>query len=243
MKNLILTTVSVLAISAFAVQAEPTNNMNDKSSQTESQSSSLATDGNQPMTETSSSSTMGSTTAAVPSAPTGQRHGAPHAKHPGHHVKHHGAHHGEHHGHHAKHQGHHAKHHAHMGHPQYPNQANIGGVFVTFPPMDLGDTCRPEFYAGRTECPYVCHGGYFWYPHANATLLNGYNPSLLRGMYWYPSYMHPYAVYTQRAPVTYTLPYVLSKPLPSDSAMYKAQTAPMHKKWDSAPEMMPGQEN
>lgn len=129
------------------------------------------------------------------------------------------------------------------GHPQYPNEADIGGVFVTFPPMDLADNYRPEFYAGRTECPYAYHGGYFWYPHTNATMLNGYNPSLLRGMYWYPSYMHPYAVYTQRAPLAYTMPYVLNRPLPSDSAMYRAQTAPMHKKWDSAPEMMPGQVN
>jgi len=240
MKNLILTTVSALALSAFAAQAAPTNNMNDKSSQTESQSSSLATDGAQPMMEKgSSSSTEATAPAPAPSAPSqmkpmGQHHAAPHAKHHGHHAKHHG--------HHVKHHGkHHAKHHTHMGHPQYPNQADIGGVFVTFPPMDLGDTCRPEFYAGRTECPYVYHGGYFWYPHINATMLRGYTPSLLRGMYWYPSYMHPYAVYTQKAAVVYTMPYVLNRPLPSDSAMYNAQTAPMRKKWESAPEERPGQ--
>lgn len=251
MKNLILTTVSVLALSAFA-QAEPTNNMNDKSSQTESPSSSLATDGAQSKMETSSSSTMGSTTAKAPDAstgssqmkkPTAQHHGAHHA-HQGHHAKHHGEHHAKHHGHHAKHHGHHAKHPAYVGgHPQYPNQADIGGVFVTFPPMDLGENYRPEFYAGRTECPYAYHGGYFWYPHTNATMLNGYNPARLRGMYWYPSYMHPHAVYTQRAPLAYTLPYALNKPLPSDSAMYRTQTAPMQKKWESAPEMQPGQMN
>ncbi|MBX9785786.1 MAG: hypothetical protein K2Y08_00460 [Alphaproteobacteria bacterium] len=243
MKNLILTTVSVLALSAFAVQAAPENNMNDQSSQpSESQNSSLATDGTQAATGASSSSTTDTTAAPSASSNTGssqmkkpmaQHHGTPHAKHHGHHGEHPAKHHGKHHG----------KHHPHMGHPQYPNQANIGGVFVTFPPMDLGDTCRPEFYTGRTECPYVYHGGYFWYPHVNATMLNGYTPSLLRGMYWYPSYMHPYAVYTQRAPIAYTLPYVLSRPLPSDSAMYKAQTAPMRKKWDSAPEMQPGQVN
>lgn len=253
MKNLILTTVSVLALSAFAVQAEPASNMNDKSSQpSESQNSSLATDGAQSMMGTSSSSTMGSTTAKAPDGstgssqmkkPTGKHHGAHHAQR-GHHAKHHAEHHAKHHGHHAKHHGHHARHHAYMGgHPQYPNQADIGGVFVTFPPMDLGDAFRPEFYSGRTECPYAYHGGYFWYPHANATMLNGYNPAMIRGMYWYPSYMHPHSVYTQRAPLAYTLPYVLNRPLPSDSAMYKAQTAPMHKKWESAPEMQPGQMN
>lgn len=248
MKNLILTTVSVLALSAFAVQAEPANNMNDKSSQTESQSSSLAADGAHQSTGTTSSSTTGSTEATAPSAssstgssqmkkPTAQHHGAHHAHH-GHHAKHH-----EHHEHHAKHHGHHAKHHAYMGHPQYPNEADIGGVFVTFPPMNLGDTYRPEFYEGRTECPYAYHGGYFWYPHVNATLLNGYTPARLRGMYWYPSYMHPYSVYTQRAAIAYTMPYMLNRPLPSDSVMYRAQTAPMRKKWESAPEMQPGQAN
>lgn len=252
MKNLILTTVSVLALSAFAVQAEPANNMNDKSSQTESQSSSLAADGAHQSTGTTSSSTTGSTEATAPSAssstgssqmkkPTAQHHGAHHAHH-GHHAKHH-EHHAKHHGHHAKHHGHHAKHHAYMGHPQYPNEADIGGVFVTFPPMNLGDTYRPEFYEGRTECPYAYHGGYFWYPHVNATLLNGYTPARLRGMYWYPSYMHPYSVYTQRAAIAYTMPYMLNRPLPSDSVMYRAQTAPMRKKWESAPEMQPGQAN
>ena len=225
MKNLILTTASALALSAFAVQAAPTNNMNDKSSKTGSQGSLLATDG--VATPASSSGTGSSNETKPADQPHGKQH-THHAKHPGeqqakHHRKHHG------------------KHPAPMGHPQYPNQAEIGGVFVTFPPMDLGNTCRPEFYAGRTECPYVYHGGYFWYPHINATMLNGYTPSLLRGMYWYPSYMHPYAVYTQKAAVVYTMPYVLNRPLPSDSAMYNAQTAPMRKKWESAPEMQPGQ--
>lgn len=231
MKNLILTTVSALALSAFAAQAAPKNNMNDKSLQTESQSSSMATDGAQPMMEKGSSSSAEATapSSGSSSAPSqmkksmGQHHGVPHAKHRGHHPKHH------------------VKHHARMGHPQYPNQAEIGGVFVTFPPMNLGESWRPELYAGRTECPYAYHEGYFWYPHTNAAMLRGYTPSLLRGMYWYPSYMHPYAVYTQRAPITYTVPYVLSRPLPSDSAMYNAQTAPMRKKWESAPEERPGQ--
>ncbi|MBL8677384.1 MAG: hypothetical protein JNJ47_08250 [Alphaproteobacteria bacterium] len=231
MKNLILTTASALALSAFAVQAAPTKNMNDKGSQTGSQTSSLAAD------EATAPATNSSTSSSNEAKPAGQPRGKhkPHAQHHEPHAKHLGEHKA---GYHRK---HHGKHSASMGHPQYPNQADIGGVFVTFPPMDLGDACRPEFYAGRTECPYVYHGGYFWYPHINATMLEGYTPSLLRGMYWYPSYMHPYVVYAQKAPVVYTIPYVLSKPLPSDSAMYKAQTAPMRKKWESAPEMQPGQ--
>jgi hypothetical protein len=249
MKNLILTTVSVLALSAFAVQADPTN-MNDQISQpNNSQLSTLATDGSStapsaaaPSASTGSSSgqmmeTHPSTTATAPAAPSAnsnavpshmvKQHGPQQAA-PKHHAKRHGKHHG--------------KHHASAGHPQYPNEAEIGGVFVTFPPMDL-NLCKPQNFCGKPECPYVSYEGYFWYPEARQNLLAGYTPAQLRGMYWYPSHTHPHMVYATKTRAVYTHPYVLNRPYPMDGAMYTAQEFPMEKKWESAPDMKPGQAN
>jgi len=245
MKNLILTTVSVLALSAFAVQADQTN-MNDQSSQpNNSQPSSLAADGSStapsataPSASTGTSSgqmmeTHPSTTATAPAAPSAGSNAVPshmikqHAAQkatPKHHAKRHG------------------KHHAPVGHPQYPNEAEINGVFVTFPPMDL-NLCKPQNFCGKPECPYISYEGYFWYPEARQNMLAGYTPAQLRGMYWYPSHTHPHMVYATKTRAVYTHPYVLNRPYPMDGAMYTAQEFPMEKKWESAPDMKPGQAN
>lgn len=131
------------------------------------------------------------------------------------------------------HKAHHHKKHHHKHHPAGSayHPIEVDGVFITLPPMN------PELYWGRGDCPYIAHGGYFWYPHARADLLANYAPYGVGGRYWYPSYMHPHMVYIDRAPLVYTYPYPLNAPHPMDRAMYKVQPAPMAKKWKTAPDV------
>lgn len=131
--------------------------------------------------------------------------------------------------HHHKHHAHHHKHHAHSHVGMATTE--VAGVYVTFPPVDEcgRPVCTPSYYAGNQECPYQYHGGYFWYPHAHANLLEGYVPYNYNGMYWYASRMHPHVVYVDRTPMVYTLPH------PMDGRMYAVQPAPMARKWESAP--------
>lgn len=134
----------------------------------------------------------------------------------------------------------HRKHHARHGKMMHP--AQIGGVYVVFPPVVTNgcDTCAaqaaPHYYSGRQDCPYMYHGGYFWYPDAQGTMLKGYTPYQVEGKYWYASRLHPHTVYVERAPRVYAYPYPMQAPNPMDDELYEMQTSPMAKKWDSAPD-------
>lgn len=143
--------------------------------------------------------------------------------------------------HHHKHRHHHGHHH-HKHHAMGNYNAEIGGIFVTFPPFDEcgRPVCTPAYYAGNPECPYQYHGGYFWYPHARGNLLQGYAPYHFQGRYWYASRMHPHMVYADRTPLVYTYPYPLHHPM--DGRVYAVQPAPMQQKWESAPSMQPAQD-
>ncbi|MBS0271520.1 MAG: hypothetical protein JSR85_02600 [Proteobacteria bacterium] len=134
------------------------------------------------------------------------------------------------------HKPHHHKHH-HKGGAYYP--VEVQGVYVTFPPMDVygSPVCNPEYFWGKTDCPYAYHGGYFWYPHSRADMLKDYAPYNAGGVYWYASHMHPYMVYGQRMPMAYTYPYPLYAPHPMDRALYQGQPAPMAQKWGTAPDI------
>lgn len=138
---------------------------------------------------------------------------------------------------HHRHHKHHYKHHAEVYHP-----VEVQGVYVTFPPLDEcgRPACAPSYYAGNQGCPYQYHGGYFWYPHAQGTLLEGYAPYHYQGRYWYASHMHPHMVYTQKVQPVPTYPYPLAHP--RDAAAYSGQQMPMQPKWESAPKTMPAEE-
>ena len=221
MKNLILTTASVLVLSSFAGLAEDTNMNDPNAPQKKMEESSLAAEGEGSSEMMKTRPADGSEMLAVkpksddrPPMEKGKKKGK---------KKH--------------------THYKKSSEPsthglQYPNEAEIHGVFVTFPPMDL-NLCKPQSFCGKPECPYISYEGYFWYPEARQNLLVGYEPAQLRGMYWYPSHMHPHTVYTEKTPAQYTQPYVLSKPHPTDSAMYSTRPAPMSKKYHSAPEARP----
>lgn len=86
--------------------------------------------------------------------------------------------------------------HAHRGHG-HPGPL---AVFVNYPPVNPAafSACACEYYQGKQECPYVYHEGYYWYPHARAELLAGYTPQFVRGSYWYPSRLHPHAIYIDK---------------------------------------------
>jgi hypothetical protein len=77
----------------------------------------------------------------------------------------------------------------------------------------LPATCTPECFGGNTACPYIYHGGYFYYPNASAAMLAGYTPVAIGGSYWYPSQMHPHVVYVERKPVLYVMPQPMNKPM------------------------------
>jgi hypothetical protein len=141
--------------------------------------------------------------------------------------KHHGA------AHHA-HKGHHKPHHKHR---RAEGRTEIDGVFVTFPPVDARGVAVivPEYYAGKKDCPYMYHGGYFWYPHTRADMMPGYTPHCANNACWYASYAHPHKVYIEGEKMVFVLPNSM------DGAMYRARMAPMEKKWESAPEMEPAQ--
>lgn len=91
-----------------------------------------------------------------------------------------------------------------------------------------------EYYGGHLGCPYRYHGSYFWYPHPQGNLLRGYAPYLINGMYWYPSRMHPHAVYVERSPMVLIHPFSMNA-IRVDSALYNYQYHPMERKWASAP--------
>lgn len=198
MKNIVLAAVSVVALTAVS-GANAQNQPQTPSSET------LPTMQHTPPTSASADSKMMKLQPpAAPSAPMMKHHAAPHKATAAHHK------------HHAK-KAHHHKHHA--GSAYHP--ADVGGVYITLPPMN------PELYWGRTDCPYLYHGGYFWYPHTRMDLLANYTPYGMGGRYWYPSHMHPHMVYINRTPLVYTYPYPMGVPHPMDGAMYGAQPAPM----------------
>lgn len=146
--------------------------------------------------------------------------------------------------HHHKHAAHahaNAHHHHHKAHPMGHYAAEVGGVYVTFPPFDEcgRQVCAPSYYWGNPEYAYQYHGGYFWYPHARGNLLPGYSPYNYQNMYWYASRMHPHMVYVDRAPLVFTHPYAMYMPHPMDGAMQIIQPAPMQGKWDGAPVVAP----
>ncbi|MBY0500474.1 MAG: hypothetical protein K2P93_00540 [Alphaproteobacteria bacterium] len=134
---------------------------------------------------------------------------------------------------------HHGKHHAHKGHPHKHHhhrgeaRTEVNGVFVAFPPVDARGVAVivPEYYAGKRDCPYMYHGGYFWYPHTRADMMPGYTPHCANNACWYASYAHPHRVYVEGENMVFVLPNSM------DGAMYRGRMAPMEKKWESAPEM------
>lgn len=133
---------------------------------------------------------------------------------------------------------HKTQHHKHRA----THRAQGADVYVVFPPVvENGcDACAvqavPQYYAGRQDCLYLYHGGYFWYPNAQGTLLKGYTPYHAGGRYWYASRLHPHTVYVERAPMVYAYPYPMQTPNPVDDELYEMQTSPMAKKWGSAPD-------
>jgi len=78
-----------------------------------------------------------------------------------------------------------------------------------------GSVVTPQYYGGNQANPYWYAGGYFWYPHSRADVLTGYQPLNVDGMYWYPSRLHPHAVYVEKAKMVYTYP----RPLQARMAM------------------------
>lgn len=95
------------------------------------------------------------------------------------------------------------KHHAHKHHKHH---ARVNPVYVAFPPAQ---GCVVQDYCGTASCPYVYHGGYFWYPHTQANLVLDYTPSQWNGNYWYASHHHPHVVYLNRQAASYVLPYTM----------------------------------
>jgi hypothetical protein len=93
-----------------------------------------------------------------------------------------------------KHRKHH-KHHVHRGHRGGPL-----AVRVHFPPVNVGafSACPCEYYQGNQEARYVYHEGYYWYPQMRADLWMGYQPVQMHGFHWYPSILHPHAVYVEK---------------------------------------------
>ena len=88
----------------------------------------------------------------------------------------------------------HHKHHMRHGHMRHGHAL---AVYVNYPPVNVAafSACPCEYYQGNQEHAYIYHEGYFWYPHAHAEMLVGYAPHHMHGSYWYPSRMHPHAVY------------------------------------------------
>lgn len=95
----------------------------------------------------------------------------------------------------------HHKHHAHHGH----HQGHPLAVYVNYPPVNVAafGACPCEYYQDNKDYGYVWHEGYFWYPQAHANLLVGYAPHHMRDSYWYPSRLHPHAVYVERQHMTH----------------------------------------
>lgn len=102
----------------------------------------------------------------------------------------------KHHKHH-KHHGHH-KHHAHHGH--HAQQQRPLAVRVNFPPVNVStfSACPCEYYQDNKDYGYIWHEGYFYYPHPHGGMLPGYTPHQMHGSFWYPSRLHPHAVYIDK---------------------------------------------
>ncbi|MBI2707821.1 MAG: hypothetical protein HYX35_05890 [Proteobacteria bacterium] len=95
-------------------------------------------------------------------------------------------------------------HKVHNKHHHKPKHiAPMQNMQVTFPPAQ---GCNVDYYCGTTTCPYVYHGGYFWYPHTQSTVLPGYTPSYWNGAYWYASRMHPHMLYIDGQGASYVVP-------------------------------------
>lgn len=90
----------------------------------------------------------------------------------------------------------------------------------------LPPTCTPQCFGGVTSYPYIAHGGYFYYPNAQGTMVAGYNPTYMNGAYWYASRQHPYDVYAERRPVLYVMPHGMHTP---HAMQHHAHAHKMHK--------------
>ncbi len=184
MKNLILSATSIIALSGGLANAE--------------------------MAAPAPSQHAPVTTTAPSASASGKMKGEHHAKK--HHAKEHHAkkHHAKKHGgkkHHAKHPEHcHPKHHGHHHHRHHAHHAHHVAADVEYVAFPAAQGCNVEYYQGATTCPYVCHGGYFWYPHAQATIIPGYTPANWNGNYWYASRMHPHAIYAEGQGVSFVIP-------------------------------------
>ena len=124
---------------------------------------------------------------AAPAHQMGEHH-AMKAEHcPSHHRKKH---------HHKK---HHKVHHKHR-HVEHCGHGGPLHVRVNFPPYDVSafSACPCEYYQGNQACQYVYHDGYYWYPQTRADLWAGFRPINVRGSHWYPSILHPHAVYAEK---------------------------------------------
>jgi hypothetical protein len=115
--------------------------------------------------------------------------------------------------HHKKH--HHAKMHHKGKHHHHVDRGHRGGplaVYVNYPPLNVAafSACPCEYYQGNQACGYIYHEGYYWYPQMRADLLIGYQPHQMQGQYWYPSRLHPHAVYVEMQspmhPTLYAVP-------------------------------------
>lgn len=100
-----------------------------------------------------------------------------------------------------KHQAHKPPH--HKPHHKPHHMAPMQELYITFPPAQ---GCNLEYYWGTAAYPYVYHGGYFWYPQAQANVLAGYNPAYWNGAYWYASRMHPHMLYIEGQGASYVVP-------------------------------------
>ncbi len=125
-------------------------------------------------------------------------------------------------------------HHQHTGHP-HSHMVRTDNTQVGFPPVDQcgKPMCEPSYYADRSDCPYKEHGGYYWYPHAEADKVQGYRPYQDQNMYWYASRMHPERVYGRNEPLE------LVNPSPMDEPLHDMLDAPMEQKFEGAPMRAP----
>ncbi len=131
---------------------------------------------------------------------------------------------------------HHRKHHKHHVHHARPTSMESNILVPVVQPCGCEtpcetspcqaetcetNACAPQYYQGRQENPYWYAGGYFWYPHASANMLPNYVPLRTQGMYWYPSRMHPHAVYVEGTNPVYAYPISMYAPSPIDARLYK----------------------
>ena len=111
-------------------------------------------------------------------------------------------------------------------------------AYVEFPPKNEEGNImyHPEFYMSDQSRPYVYHGGYWWYPHADATMVEGYMPIMHEGYYWYASEVGPDVFYGSNAgPVVFVVPHPMDKPM--DDAI----GSPMEKDHVHAPGVKPAE--